>query len=129
MAINTAYTTNNASQRPDSPSAAAGRITFPSTSIVTTDQTLVEAGFTPRYIRWTNVTSRVQVEWFEGMVADTCLKTAANGTRTTETTNLGLTICDSAGTASTTGRYFKVAQNATLAAILASEVCNWQAQG
>ncbi|MES3041805.1 MAG: hypothetical protein V4730_11740 [Pseudomonadota bacterium] len=129
MAINTAYTANNASQKPDSPAAAAGRITYPATSIVAADYTLIECGFTPRYVQWCDVTSRIQIEWFEGMAADTCVKTAAAGTRTLETTNLGITICDAAGTANTAGRYFKVSQNATLAAILASEVINWRALG
>jgi hypothetical protein len=129
MAVNTAYTTNSLTQKAAAPSAAAGRITYPATSIVAADYTVVPLGFTPRYVQWCNVTSRVQVEWFEGMTADTCIKTAANGTRTIETTNLGITVCDTDGTASTTGNSFKVSQNATLVAILASEVINWRAVG
>lgn len=129
MATNTAYTTNNQTQAMDAPQRAAGRITYPATSIVAADFTQVDVGFTPRYIQWCDVTSRIQIEWFEGMAADTCIKTAANGTRTIETTNQGVTICDSTGTASTTGRSFKISQNATLAAILASEVINWRAVG
>jgi hypothetical protein len=129
MAINTAYTTNNASQGIDAPGAAAGRITYPATAIVATDYTVVNVGFTPRYIQWCDVTSRIQIEWFEGMAANTCIKTAAAGTRTLETTNGGITICDSDGTANANGKCFKVLQNATLAAILASEVINWRAVG
>lgn len=129
MAINTAYTANNASQEAAAPASAAGRITYPATSIVAADHTVVEVGFTPRYIQWCDVTSRVQLEWFEGMAANTCIKTAAAGTRTIETTNGGITVCDSDGTANPTGRCFKVLQNATLAAILASEVVNWRALG
>jgi hypothetical protein len=129
MAVNTAYTTNNASQAMDAPQSAAGRITYPATAIVATDFTVVNLGFTPRYIQWCNVTSRVQIEWFEGMAANTCIKTAANGTRTIETTNGGITVCDSDGTANTAGKAFKVLQNATLVAILASEVVNWRAEG
>lgn len=129
MANNTAYTANNASQATDAPLAAAGRITYPATSIVAADYTVVEVGFTPRYVQWCDVTSRVQIEWFEGMAANTCIKTAANGTRTIETTNGGITICDSDGTANAAGRSFKVLQNATLVAILASEVINWRAVG
>ena len=129
MAINTAYTVNVATQGIDAPQRAAGRITYPATSIVAADFTVVEVGFTPRYVQWCDVTSRIQIEWFEGMAADTCIKIAANGTRTIETTNQGITICDSDGTANaTTGRYFKVSQNATLAAIIASEIINWRAQ-
>lgn len=129
MAVNTAYTTNSATQAADANQQAAGRITYPATSIVAADYTVVATGFTPRYVQWCDVTSRIQIEWFSGMAADTCVKTAANGTRTLETTNLGITVCDSDGTANTNGRYFKVSQNATLAAILASEVINWRANG
>lgn len=129
MAINTAYTANNESQGESFIQAAAGRITYPATTIVAADYTVINTGFTPRYVQWCDVTSRVQIEWFEGMAADTCIKTAANGTRTIETTNLGITICDSDGTANTEGRAFKVSQNATLAAIIASEVINWRAVG
>ena len=131
MAVNTDYTTNNATKGPDSVQTAAGRITFPATAIVATDFTVVNLGFTPRYVQWCDVTSRIQVEWFEGMAANSCIKTAANGTRTLEVTggNGGITICDSDGTANTSGRAFKVLQNATLAAILASEVMNWRAVG
>lgn len=129
MAINTAYTTNSLTQKSDSPQFAQGRITYPSTSIVAADYTVVTVGFTPRYIQWCDVTSRIQIEWFEGMAADTCIKIAANGTRTIETTNLGATICDADGTANTAGKSFKIAQNATLAAILASEIITWCAHG
>jgi hypothetical protein len=129
MAVNTAYTENNASQKSDAPSTAAGRITYPATAIVAADYTVVNCGFTPRYVQWCNVTSRVQIEWFEGMVANTCIKTAAAGTRTIETTNGGITICDADGTANANGKAFKVLQNATLVAILASEVVNWRAVG
>jgi hypothetical protein len=127
MAINTAYTTANASMSSDTPNAAAGRIEFPATAITAADYTVVNLGFTPRYIQWCNVTSRIQIEWFEGMAANTCIKTAAAGTRTIETTNGGITVCDSDGTANANGKAFKVLQNATLAAILASENVNWRA--
>lgn len=129
MAINVAYTTNALTQSADAPQNAAGRITFPATTIVATDFTVVPLGFTPRYVRWVDVTSRIQIEWFDGMAANTCIKTAAAGTRTLETTNGGITLCDADGTANASGRAFKVLQNATLAAILASEVCNWRAVG
>jgi hypothetical protein len=129
MAINTAYTTANASQAIDTNQQAAGRIEYPATAITAADYTVVNLGFKPRYIQWCNVTSRIQIEWFEGMAANTCIKTAANGTRTIETTNGGITVCDSDGTANTNGKAFKVLQNATLAAILASENVNWRAVG
>ena len=54
------------------------------------------------------------------MTANTCMKTAAAGTRTLETTNGGITV-DEKG--------FRVLQNATLAAILASKTCFYEARG
>lgn len=129
MATNTAYTSNVTAKKQDGPFAANGRITYPATTIVATDFTQVDLGFTPTHIMWSDVTSRIQIEWMEGMAANTCVKTAANGTRTLETTNGGITVCDSDGTANTAGRSFKVLQNATLAAILASEVINYRANG
>jgi hypothetical protein len=129
MAINTTYTQSNASQKQDAPAFAAGRITFGADSITAADYVVQATGFTPRYIKVENVTDRISVEWYEGMAADTCIKTAAAGTKTLETTNLGLTVCDTDGTARTTGRAFKVSQNATLAVIAASKVLNWVALG
>lgn len=129
MAINIAgqTITGNAAP-PDSPALKVGRVVFDATAIVAADYVVVPLGFTPKHIAWENVTDRIKVEWYEGMAADTCIKTAAAGTRTLETANLGLTVCDSDGTANTAGRYFKVAQNATLAAILASKTCTWIAR-
>jgi hypothetical protein len=129
MANNIDYTVNSTTQKADAPAGKADRITYPATAIVAADFTVVNCGFNPRYVQWCNVTSRIQIEWFEGMAANTCIKTAANGTRTLETTNGGITICDSDGTANASGKAFKVLQNATLAAILASEVCTLRAQG
>jgi hypothetical protein len=129
MAINTTYTQNNASQAIDARQLATGRITFGADAITAADYVLQNTGFTPRYIRVENVTDRIAAEWFEGMAADTCVKTAANGTKTLETTNKGLTVCDNDGTANTAGRAFKISQNATLAVIAASKVINWIALG
>lgn len=129
MAINTTYTQNNASQKEAAPAFAAGRITFGADSITAADYVVQVLGFTPRYIKVENVTDRISTEWYEGMAADTCIKTAAAGTKTIETTNKGLTVCDSDGTANTSGRAFKIAQNATLAVIAASTVVNWVAFG
>lgn len=119
MATNTAYTAAQ-SAAIDAPQAAQGYITFPGTAIVAADSVVIATGFLPRKVEWTDVTSRIKIEWLEGMAANTCVKTAANGVRTLETTNGGITV-------SATG--FSVLQNATLAAILASEVCAWRAEG
>lgn len=129
MAVNSTYTQSAASQKADAPAFASGRITFGADSITAADFVVQATGFTPRYIKVQNVTDRICTEWYEGMAADTCIKTAANGTVTIETTNQGLTVCDSDGTARTTGRAFKISQNATLAVIAASKVLNWVAFG
>lgn len=99
---------------------AAGGVTYDSTSITATEYTRLTTGFKPRYVCFENATDRIRVEWFEGMAANTCIKTAAAGTRTLETTNGGITV-DAQG--------FRVLQNATLAVIAASKVCYWHARG
>lgn len=130
MAINTAGQTVTGNQVPsDSPQIKVGRIVFDATAITAADSTLVNLGFTPKYVCWENVTDRVKIEWYEGMAANTSIKTVAAGTRTLETTNGGITVCDSEGTANANGKAFAVLQNATLAAILASKVCTWKAHG
>ena len=130
MAINTAGQTITGNSVPsDSPQIKVGRIVFDATAITAADSVVVSLGFTPKYVCWENVTDRVKIEWYEGMAANTSIKTVAAGTRTLETTNGGITICDADGTAKTDGKAFAVLQNATLAAILASKVCNWSAHG
>ena len=126
MAVNSSgQTLSGNTPAADPPKSKVGRVVFDGTSITAADYAVYSVGFTPRYIRYQNITDRIAVEWFEGMTADTCLKTAAAGTVTIETTNKGITICDSDGTANTSGRYFKVSQNATLAAIAASTTGTW----
>jgi hypothetical protein len=122
MADNTAGQTRTNSDKSDSPSAAQGKVIYDATAIVATDSTRVDTGFKPRYVRWVNLTDRVEIEWFEGMDANTCLKTVAAGTRTLETSggNGGITVDE---------RGFRVLQNATLAAILASKTCVYEARG
>lgn len=132
MAINTAGQTITGNTLPsDQPARKTGRIVFDATAITAADSVVVTLGFTPKYICWENVTDRIKGEWYEGMAANSCIKTAANGTRTLEVTggNGGLTVCDSDGTANASGRSFAVLQNATLALILASKTCNWSAWG
>jgi hypothetical protein len=123
MATNSTYTLAQ-TQTQGTPARAQGRVTFDATAIVAADSVSMTCGFLPRYVCWENVTDRIKIEWYEGMAADSCIKTAANGTRTLEITsgNGGISInADSRG--------FSVLQNATLAAILASKVCNWVAIG
>lgn len=123
MADNTAgQTLSGNTPAIDAPRSAVGRNVFDATAITTADSVLVTTGFKPKYVRWENVTDRVMVEWFEGMADNSCIKTAAAGTRTLEVTggNGGITVND---------RGFRVLQNATLGAILASKTCNWIALG
>ena len=42
----------------------------------------IECGFKPRYVLVCNVTSRDQMEFYEGMADDSGIKTVAAGTRT-----------------------------------------------
>lgn len=132
MAINSAGQTLSGNSPPaDPPKTKVGRDVFDATAITAADSVVVPLGFTPKYICWENVTDRVKGEWYEGMAANSCIKTIANGTRTLEVTggNGGITVCDADGTANVNGRYFAVLQNATLALILASKTCNYIAHG
>lgn len=99
---------------------AVGKAVYDATAIVATDHTRVLTGFQPKKVVWWNATDRVKLEWFEGMAANTALKTAAAGTQTLEVANGGITVDD---------RGFRVLQNATLAAVLASKTCYWEAHG
>lgn len=130
MALNTAGQTRTGNAPgADANGFKVGRIVLDATAITAGDYLLVECGFTPKYVEFVNVTDRIGVEWYEGMAADTCIKSAAAGTRTLETTNKGITICDSSGVANTEGRCFMVSQNATLAVIAASKTLTYLAQG
>lgn len=118
MADNVAGQTRTNSSRQDYPGTARGSVVYDGTAIVAADSTRIVTGFKPRHVRWINMTDRVTVEWFEGMAANTCLKTAATGAQTLETTNGGITVDD---------KGFRVLQNATLAAVLASKTCYYEA--
>lgn len=131
MAVNTDYTTNNGAQAGDQSQNASGTITLSAAALTATDYVVQNLGFTPRYIRVENVTDRISLEWFDGMADDSCIKTAAAGTRTLEVVggNKGLGPCRADGTADTVGRNFKVSQNATLAVLAPSKVIRWYAVG
>ena len=120
MADNIAGQTRAQSQDQGTAQYGAGSIVYDATSIMTADSTRVECGFKPRYVVFINATDRTRVEWFEGMAANTSIKTAAAGAVTLETANGGITVDD---------RGFRVLQNATLAAVLASKTCYWDARG
>lgn len=120
MADNTAGQTRAQSADQGTAQFSAGSVVYDATAITAADSTRIETGFKPRHVVWENATDRTRIEWFEGMTANTCIKTIAAGTRTLETSNGGITVDD---------RGFRVLQNATLAAILASKTCYWQARG
>lgn len=122
LATNSTYAAAPAGgyQSQGSPQRSQGQVVFDATAIVATDSVSIVTGFRPRKITWWNATDRIKGEWFEGMANDGCLKTAANGTQTLEVTggNGGITV---------TNNGFSVLQNATLALILASKTCYFEA--
>lgn len=116
MAINTAGQTLTLNSSEISPGFTQGRIVFDGTAITAADEIEVNIGFKPKYVKFDNITDRICVEHYAGMTADTCVKTAAAGTRTLETTNKGITLTD---------RGFRVSQNGTLLVIAASKTCHF----
>ena len=120
MADNTAGQTVTTGTDQTGSQYATGKIVFDATAITATDYTRVFTGFKPRYIKWVNLTDRITIEWREGFGANECLKTVAAGTQTLDTTAAAVVV-DSQG--------FRILQNATLAAILASKTCYWEARG
>jgi hypothetical protein len=74
-------------------------------------------GFVPKYIRFTNVTDRIQWEWFDGSASGTTLKTVAAGTRTLDTADVAIVT-------STAGRFTVPA-----ALILQNKQYRWEARG
>jgi hypothetical protein len=116
MAENTTFTVAK-SIACDPRNLATGYVTA-LTATTAADYVEFDTGFKPRYVCFENITDRIKVEWYEGMAADTCIKTAATGVRTLETTNQGITVTD---------RTFQVSQNATLAAVVTAKVCAFMA--
>ncbi len=53
----------------------------------TAEDTTFGNGFVPRYVCIVNLTDRITHEWYEGMTADSALRTVAAGTRTLETSD------------------------------------------
>jgi hypothetical protein len=136
MAINTAGQTLANTYSDGVVKYGNGSVTFDATAITATDYVTITCGFIPRKVVWSNDTDRVMLEWREGMAQDSAIKTAAAGTRTLEVTggNRGIIVGTGALTSANSGSIpnagqFQVSQNATLAAILASKVCRWEAWG
>lgn len=119
MATNTDYTLASSNSQ-GIVNKQHGYLTMSAASITTTDSVSFTTGFRPRKVVVINVTDRITAEWYEGMADNSCIKTAANGTRTLEVTggNGGITV-------SATG--FSVLQNATLGVVVASKVLAFEA--
>jgi hypothetical protein len=47
----------------------------------------LKLGFAPKYAKVTNITTRIAVEWYEGMASATSVATAADGGRTLTTSS------------------------------------------
>lgn len=120
MARNTAGQTATYNPSQGTPAHAVGVDVFDVTAITATDYVEFVCGFQPKYVIFENVTDRICGEFYEGMAANSCIKTVATGTRTLEVTggNGGITL---------TSNGFRVLQNATLALVLASKTCVWRA--
>ena len=114
MARNTTGVAATYTASQGTPTQAVGKFTFDATALTAADYVQIDIGFKPKYVKFLNATDRIGVEFFEGMADDTCIKTAAAGTVTIETTNKGITPVQSG---------FRVSQNATLAVCAASKVC------
>ena len=83
---------------------------------------VITIGFKPRYVCVDNVTDRIKIEWYQGMseTSNTCVKTAAAGTRTLETTNEGILVDTNS---------FTISNNATLAVLVQNKQLRWFAIG
>lgn len=67
---------------------AIGRFTTDATAAADTSFNI---GYTPRYVRLINLTDGNQLEWFEGMAADSAIATTQAGAATVITSN-GITV-------------------------------------
>lgn len=117
MATNTDYTLSSSNSQ-GIINKQHGYVTMPATAITAADSVVFTTGFRPRKVVVENVTDRIRIEWYEGMADNSCIKTAADGTRTLETTNGGITV---------SANGFSVLQNATLAVVVASKVLAFEA--
>lgn len=117
MATNTDYTLASSNSQ-GIVNKQHGYVTMPATAITAADSVVFTTGFRPRKVVVENVTDRIRIEWYEGMADNSCIKTAAAGTRTLETTNGGITV---------SANGFSVLQNATLAVVVASKVLAFEA--
>lgn len=83
--------------------------------------TVITCGFIPRYIKWVNRTDSIMLEYYEGMAANSAVRTLAAGTRSLDVAS-GITL----GTAAlgTAGQFTVKAAD-----IPASKSFSWVAYG
>lgn len=109
MADNSAGQTRTPAIDPGTPGTAVGKIVFDATALTAGDDTFINCGFKPRYVKVRN-TNGVTIEFYEGMAEGSAFKLDAAG---------AATLSGAVGI-KTDPRGFRVAQNATLAAVAAS---------
>lgn len=83
-----ALTTNTQSNSESIVNHATGQVVTDAGGAV---DTTFSIGFTPRIVRWVNQTSRITLEWAEGMAALSAIRTIAAGTRTLDVAS-GITV-------------------------------------
>lgn len=78
------FTSSTATNTNGVTNTAVGKIV---TSSATAAAATITLPFTPRYVKFVNLTDRIIDEWFEGMASASSLHTVAAGTVTLEATN------------------------------------------
>ena len=87
-----ALTTNTQSNSAGITNMEVGQVV---TDAAAAADTTFNTGFTPRYVQWVDRTTLTMLEWFEGMAANSAVRTVAAGTRTLDVA-AGITVADPA---------------------------------
>lgn len=112
-----ALTTNKQTQAGSVVNHAVGQVV---TDAGAAADSTFDPGFVPRYIQWVDRTNRITLEWYEGMAANSAIRTVAAGTRTLDVSS-GITVLD--GSNGSRGFTIKAAD------IGASASFSWRAYG
>jgi hypothetical protein len=84
-----------------------------------------QTGFTPRFVKFINLTDRIQDEWFDGMTADYSLHTVAAGTVTLATSGgISIDTVPAGSTNNTTIVPFGTLSSATAATASTTPILN-----
>jgi hypothetical protein len=83
-----AYSTNTVSQSSGVVNKGMARLVADAVAAV--DQ-VHNFGFVPRYVKFVNITDRITLEWYEGMAANSAIRTVAAGTQTLDVAS-GITV-------------------------------------